>query len=445
MSKQISFLALMIAGCAGAAPVAGLAQATAPAAAGTLDPTFGNGGKVLAAPSITGPVNVKLQADAKIVVVAAIDGTKSHAARLSFGVLRFLENGQPDAGFGAGGVVRDAVFSRYVNAPRDLLIQPDGKILVVGGASELNGSIDPVALARFNRDGSLDATFGAGGNVAIGGHDFKAQSASVVLLQPDGKIVIGGTSQMQTEHPPPPQAILMRFSPDGSLDASFGKGGKVRSLPSGNITALALQTDGKILTNVGTPFVRVLANGAIDPGHAAGKIAATAHTGPGAFQPDGRFVLTGSAPGETDGDIDVRTARFKEGGGVDRSFASPVFDYGKEALCCGEDTGAAITFQEGKVIVGGVAPYHVHVSTICCDYTQFGVARLGADGALDQGFGASGRVTTPFSPKVTNGTKATGLAVQPDGKIVAVGLALTLVAQPEFPDTGRIALTRYLP
>src|SRR5450755_253614 len=120
-------------------------------------------------------------------------------------------------------------------------------------------------------------------------------SDDVVFLKPDGKIVIGGTSQLLTEFPPPPQAILLRYNTDGSLDTGFGNGGKVLLAPPfSNITALALQTDGKILTNVGSPFVRVLPNGAIAPSQVPGTIMETAHTGPGTFQPDGRYVLTGS-------------------------------------------------------------------------------------------------------------------------------------------------------
>ena len=237
MSKHASMLALMIGAWASVTSAAAFAQS------GTLDPTFGVGGRVsvlknqIVPPGDGSPgtANAALQADGRIVVAVSFD---------TFGVVRFLPNGQLDPSFGTAGVVRDPGRSPNFNrAPQDLAIQSDGKIVVVGSAESIDAEHNFVALARFTPDGSLDATFGAGGNVHTPARQLSADTANVVLLQPDGKIVIGGTSVEQTEHPLPPRAILQRYNPNGSLDASFGQGGKiVFSLPNGDITALALQT-----------------------------------------------------------------------------------------------------------------------------------------------------------------------------------------------------------
>src|SRR6185369_13250141 len=99
-------------------------------------------------------------------------------------------------------------------------VQPDGKI-VAAGAVQFSASSD-FALARYNTDGTLDGTFGAGGKVTTdftGGYDF----ATSVVVQPDGKILAGGNAGMA----PFAGFALARYNSDGSLDATFGTGGKV--------------------------------------------------------------------------------------------------------------------------------------------------------------------------------------------------------------------------
>jgi uncharacterized delta-60 repeat protein len=126
----------------------------------------------------------------------------------------------------------------------------------------------------------------------------------------------------------------------------------------------------------------------------------------------------------------VKTVRFKLDGAVDPSFASAPFEFGKQTGG-GNDVGTAIALQsDGKVIVGGFGPFGL--------YLEFGVARLNTDGSLDQSFGTSGGVITPFSTKVSDGTSVTSFVVQPDGKILAAGIALNLSGSP-----GTIALARY--
>ena len=90
----------------------------------------------------------------------------------------------------------------------DLVIQPDGKLVAAGWSSP--GGFD-IAMARYNADGSLDSSFDGDGMVIA---PFRPAStyASHIVVQPDGKILTGGTG-------------LARFNPDGGVDRSFGAGG----------------------------------------------------------------------------------------------------------------------------------------------------------------------------------------------------------------------------
>lgn len=107
------------------------------------------------------------------------------------------------------------------------------------------GADQDFALARWNVDGTLDPTFGSGGKVttAIGSGNEFAKS---VVLQPDGKIVAGGPSRTGAYN----EFAVARYLPDGSLDPAFGTGGKVvTSISTGHdyLNAIALQSDGKIV------------------------------------------------------------------------------------------------------------------------------------------------------------------------------------------------------
>jgi uncharacterized delta-60 repeat protein len=122
-----------------------------------------------------------------------------------------------------------------------LALQPDHKIVAAGWTFTVPG--EDFALARFNPDGSLDPSFGDGGKAAT---DFTTgDEGHAVVVQPDGKIVVAGQSLANY--------ALARYRPDGSLDPSFGSGGKVLSSiqgeqgPLGGASALVLQPDGKLV------------------------------------------------------------------------------------------------------------------------------------------------------------------------------------------------------
>jgi uncharacterized delta-60 repeat protein len=157
--------------------------------------------------------------------------------------------GSLDGSFGSGGKVTTDNF--HYDTPRKVYVLPDGKIIVAGQSSQegFHIYIPSPMLVRYNSNGTLDSTFGTSGKVVAGG----VMTATATLIQPDGKIVVaGGTSP--TWNTAPNDFGLVRFNPDGSLDSSFGTGGKVvtnintsTGLGKETIGAVLLLPGGKIL------------------------------------------------------------------------------------------------------------------------------------------------------------------------------------------------------
>jgi uncharacterized delta-60 repeat protein len=166
------------------------------AAAGDLDLTFGSGGKVTT--NFPGVVNVDnghdvaIQSDGKI-VVAGLTLTNISAAH-DFALARYNTDGSLDSSFGVGGRVNTQIIAADFAFAQvnDVVIQGDGKIVAAGGALGF-GTFADFALARYNTDGSLDTSFGVGGKVTT---DFSGFGDEVfgAALQGDGKIVVAGTA-----------------------------------------------------------------------------------------------------------------------------------------------------------------------------------------------------------------------------------------------------------
>jgi uncharacterized delta-60 repeat protein len=148
-------------------------------------------------------------------------------------VVRLRANGALDPDFDGDGRVT-LPGGGSANA---VLVQPDRKIVVAGTTST-----SQMAITRLNPDGSLDTAFGANGTTTV---DFGSMDdfANAAVLQPDGKIVVCGYSQGDED------IAVVRLDPDGSLDASFGSAGKATAgfgvATFGN--AVALQANGRIV------------------------------------------------------------------------------------------------------------------------------------------------------------------------------------------------------
>ena len=185
--------------------------------------------------------NIKVQNDGKIVVGGTAFDQSIGTAHLA--VIRYDANGVADTTFGANGLMFDPRGS-YQDL-HDVLLQPDQKIIVTGGT--LVEGADQL-VARYNADGTRDTTFGSDGLFAFPGQNNLAGNRSAAL-QPDGRIIVAGAILGSGAHGP--GFYMNRVNPNGTLDTTFGANGyvvtqevdrKVRES-----TAIVLQPDGKII------------------------------------------------------------------------------------------------------------------------------------------------------------------------------------------------------
>lgn len=405
-----------------------LAVSAAAASPGDLDPTFGSGGKVTTSiGQINDAAAVVVQPDGKI-VVGGSQGPPTYDA-WGFGLVRFDRNGTLDTTFGSDGKVATPFGTS--SEIKGIALQPDGKIVAAGWTFTTPG--EDFALARYNPDGSLDSSFGVSGKVKT---DFTTgDEGHAVVIQPDGKIVVAGQSLANY--------ALARYRPDGSLDPSFGSGGKVLSSiqgdqgPLGGASALALQRDGKLVVVGGVYLdsrhqfaaIRFNADGSLDKSFGSDGIAhAVVDSGPWnhpnavTVQGDGEVVAAGFGT-DTNGTDDWGLARWNRDGTLDQTFGQ-----GGVVVTKSASFAAAIAVQpNGKIVTAG--------ETDSTDGSLATLIRYQTNGDLDLGFGKDGIVTASYgSDPYSYGE---GLALQPDGKILVTGTSASA-------NTQIIGLARFL-
>jgi len=419
----------------------------AQAADGDLDPLFGSGGMVMTDLGRSTDIAnaVAIQADGKSVVVGTTYRNNDFSDE-DFVVTRYNTDGMLDNTFGNRGKVRTD-FPGLAAVPSSVVIQPDGKIVVAGGAFPLFTFLGNFKVARYNPNGSLDTSFGDGGIVTT---IFPAGSyASDVALQSDGKIIAAGTVFVDfiIGESSDTDFALARYNPDGTPDATFGSNGQVATDFLGfedDAFSILIQPDGKIVAvgsaNDPATFydfaaARYLSNGAIDTTFGvAGKVRTDFgdqnfdRARSAALQPDGRIVAAGFAISHGGGVQNFAVARYTSNGVLDTTFSRDgrtQIDFG---TCCQSATKVLLQ-SDGKIIAVGGA------SGESSD-DDFLLARLSPRGTLDNTFGIGGEVRTSFGD--LNGG-ANGAALQSDGKIVAVGFQATFSNQ-----FANFALARYL-
>ncbi|WP_329342860.1 calcium-binding protein [Streptomyces sp. NBC_00663] len=381
------------------------------AAPGGLDPTFSGDGKVLTSLADEDRANdVAVQSDGKIVSVGS--SADYSLGESDFALTRHNPDGTPDAGFGGDGKVTTAVNNMdpglQWSEAQALALQADGKIVVVGSSWRGYENCCWFTVARYNTDGTLDTGFGGGdGRVFT---DFGApDEARDVAVQPDGKIVAVGTGGGQV--------AVARYNADGTPDASFGGGdGQVSTDPApesqeegGDGRALALQPDGKIVVGgeVGTTrfdfvLLRYTASGALDTSFSGDGIERTDfgdyESVEGlAVQPDGKIVAAGGSGGR------FALARYNPGGTLDTGFDGD----GKVLTAGGSAADVKLQPGDGRIVIAGSNG----------SGGDFAVLRYNTDGSQDGGFGTAGVTTADFG----GSDAAYGVALQPDGRIVAAG------------------------
>lgn len=350
-------------------------EATPTPTPGSLDPSYGvNGFATTVISPSNWAVDVAVQGDGKAVV--AVHGANPSGSGSDFYAARFDAAGYLDPGFGSGGVVRlqftSAADAEHVEA---VAVQPDGKILLAGYAY-VKGSSYGFAVARLNQDGSLDTSFGSGGKVLFSvAQNTVLRGMALQLGDPlsaaDDRVVLAGFSTSSGN-----DCALARLTSAGKLDATFGSGGKV------------------IIQN--------------------GKSGSDGGCGPLAFQRvngQERIVVAGARPGSTQGPRDFLIMRLTPAGALDASFGTggKVFtDFGGTL-----DGANAVAVVGDGIIAGGRATSN----TINNSTSKFVFAKYALNGQLDPSFGVGGKVTA----EIPNSAIFGGMVIQPDGKIVAGG------------------------
>jgi len=406
------------------------AAQTAQAAAGDLDQTFGRRGKVTTDFNGTTDIAyaVALQPDGKIVVVGTTYANNDYSNE-DFAVTRYNANGTLDISFGVNGRVTTN-FPNLAAVASAVAIQSDGKIVVAGGAFPLFTFLGDYAIIRYNPNGSLDTSFGRGGIVRT---RFSAGGsyAYAVALQTDGKIIAGGTVfvDFSTDDSSNTDFALVRYRPNGTLDATFGNGGGVMTDFDGfndDVQALLIQPDGKIVAvgDAKNPahyydfaLARYLAGGVLDTTFGAGGKVRTdfgasnldiAYSA--ALQSNGKIVAAGLATFNNGIEQDFAIARYNQNGTLDTNFSLDgrvTIDFGSYL-----QTAYSVLIQtDGKIVTVG------YPNTESSD-SDFLLARCNRNGSLDSTFGMGGKVRTSFGD-LNDG--ANGAVLQPDGKIIAVG------------------------
>ena len=319
---------------------------------GSLDPSFGSNGIVQTNLGIVdGATTMALQPDGKILVGGTSTGITSTN---TFALVRYNQDGTIDGSFNT--VNSDGVFSGPIGFMRNIALQSDGKIVAVGSPDLGSNNF---FLARYNSDGTLDSSFGENGTVLtdVGG---QSSFAFDVVIQPNGKIVVGGQSS-ESSQSSNKFFTVVRYNSDGTLDNTFSVNGMVNTVfvaTGAGIRKILIHPDGKI-TGVGT-------------------------------------VITNSLQ-QTFGMV-----RYNEDGTLDLSFGTN----GKVQTFLESNCSSAVLQPDGKIVVVGSR--------------EFTLARYLPDGSLDPSFGIDGSVTEDIG---VGQNEATTCALQSDGKILAAGYA----------------------
>ncbi|WP_306463756.1 hypothetical protein, partial [Streptomyces sp. WAC07061] len=407
---------------AAAAVAAGLAlvlalPAPALGAPGDLDPAFDGDGKVatdFGGGGYDESRGMVIQPDGKIVTVGLT--VPAAGGYSDFALARYNTDGSLDPTFNGDGD-DDGRITADLRGGDDtadaVAVQPDGKLVVAGYSAEPDGG-GGFTVARFHANGSLDTTFDGSGFTVTDFGTAGPQEAHAVVIQPGGAIVAAGGSGTEV-------ALARYNAADGSLDTAFGDGGTVTTgFAGGSATAfdVTLQSDNKIViagragynypsNESDFALARYQTNGSLDTAFGDGGRVTTPFAGADVangvkVQPDGKIVTAGNSG------FDFALARYNPAdGSLDGTFDTDgkvTTDFGTNTL----DGAADLALQpDGKIVAAGIS------------LADFGVARYNADGSLDGGFGAGGKVHTDVSSGYFD--TANAVALQSDGKIVVSG------------------------
>jgi uncharacterized delta-60 repeat protein len=346
----------------------------------------------------------------------------TYGNNISFTTTEAISSGPLDVTFGNTGIITTH-FCYGDDYGQAMVIQSDGKIIVAGYTEVSDFDF---AVIRYNSDGTLDYTFGTEGKVITDFSNFNNSDdrAYAITIQSDGKIVVAGRADQGTC-----SFALARYNTNGTLDNTFGSGGKVTtSIGTGTnydeAFAIDLQADGKIVasgyTKSGGSYkkfvsVRYNINGSIDNTFGTSGIVISSLGASNdiihalKIQSDGKIIVAGSST-QTYGD-NIAIVRYNTNGSFDNTFGTN----GIKLINAGpypyshQCRAYALDIQtDGKIVVAGM------------DHSQFAAVRCNSDGSLDNSFGTGGQVVTQVSD-ANHGNEAYAVKIQSDGKIILVG------------------------
>lgn len=395
---------------------------------GELDPTFGQGGKATALSQ--GSVGYAVLIDPH---GRAVTAGYTLNGRPDFVVARFLQNGTLDTTFGdLGRTILDLGGADYAYA---LDFQVGGKI-VLAGESDTAGK-SRIALARFNGNGKVDATFGGGDGFVLTSFGKDQQAANAVIVTPDDKIVAAGSTSGGVNA----RSAIVRYGLGGRLDPSFGGDGRVSfDLSNSDEQFEAISWDeghyvlaGYAEVNLTPAFsvADVTTNGKLNTefsqnGFTTTNVTNGADVGYDMIQQgDGKIVVAGRV--SNSGRDDWGIVRYLPKGGIDRTWGSSgkvITSFGKSF-----DVAYGIALQtNGKIVVAG----RVHRTITGSD---FGVVRYNSDGSVNLPFGTNGKAITDFAAE-DDGARDVVIR-DSNGKILVIGDATKNGVR-------RMALARYI-
>jgi len=339
---------------------------------GSLDETFDTDGKVTTDFGGAGDYAdaVAVQADGKIVA----GGTTRQAGGLpsKFALARYNTNGSLDSSFGSGGKVITSVSPKAgIGELREILIQPDGMIIAAGITQNGGWTVSDFVVVRYKADGSLDNSFGSKGKVTTGfgvGSDDQVRDA---VLQPDGKIVVVGLTYNGSTG----VIAAARYNPNGTLDTTFSGDGKMTTALARGATGVALQADGKvILAGFDFALLRLNANGSVDTSFGSGGVVTNpfsteSHATSVAVQTDGRIVAAGLSYGANGQDHAL--ARYNTDGSLDTTFDGDGLQV--VSVSSDHDWAQDLAIQtDGKIVTSGIAQTETGYNTAILRFNSDG-------------------------------------------------------------------------
>lgn len=351
---------------------------------GALDRSFGEGGFANLEREFRGVEGeaqgeaVALQQDGRILIAgyrAATRFRENRPRRISPLLVRLLPNGSPDASFGKKGLVTSKPQGSNGEALHDIAVQRGGRIVAVGARNEFTGGRPAGMVVAYRRDGGIDRSFGGAGRLLLPDRREGYTALRDLAVLPSGKLLVAGYLG--------DWFLIARLQPDGDLDHSFGRHGKI--LLGGDIGACC-PSDAKL-----------------------------------SLLPGGRFLALSAPLGGTQ-----TLFRFHASGQLDRSFGRRGALRGKWMRQVGEAAGLAVQ-GDGRIVISGTSG-RVRASDRTAKFV-ISILRALPSGKPDRSFGRNGAHYLPLGYNAA-GTFALTL---PGGDVV-VGGGTQVLAGPQSED-----------